>query len=66
MFLSQIETLSDTGNDYAVLIDYGSEGMRILSTHNTVVEAIVARDKCNYGSPMAVIKVCRIAETVEL
>ena len=66
MFLSTTEKLTDTGNDYAVLIDYGSEGIAVMSQHESLESAILARDNCNYGSPMAIVKVCRIAEPIEI
>ena len=31
MFLSMTEKLKDVGRDYAVLLDYGSEGISVLS-----------------------------------
>jgi len=65
MFLSTIEKLLDTGDDYAVLLDYGSEGLSVLSRHETIAAAMMARDECTFGSPMAIVKICRIAEPVE-
>ena len=65
MFLSTTDKLTDTGNDYAVLVDYYSEGISVLSQHETLSAAMQARDECNYGQPMAVVKVCRIDDPVE-
>lgn len=66
MFLSTTDKLKDTGDDYAVLIDYGSEGIVVLSQHENIEQAMKARDENNYGSPMAIVKVCRIAEPKEI
>ena len=66
MFLSTTEKLKDTGDDYAVLVDYGSEGLSVLSQHKTIESAVRARDECNYGSAMAIVKICRIADPVEI
>lgn len=60
MFLSYTDKLEDTGEDYAVLVDHGSEGITVLSQHTTIFEAMTAMNECNYGSPMAIVKVCRI------
>ena len=66
MFLSTTAKLIDTGDDYAVLVDYGPEGIFVLSQHKTIAEAMLARDQCNYGSPMAIVKICRIADPIEI
>lgn len=66
MLLSTTGKLKDTGDDYVVLVDYGSEGFSVLSQHETIEAAMRARDECNYGSPMAIVKLCRIAEPVEI
>lgn len=66
MFLSTTDKIVDTGDDYLVMIDYGSEGIVIHSQHETIEAAMLARDGCDYGSPMAIVKVCRIQEPVEI
>lgn len=66
MFLSTTTKLIDTGDDYAVLVDYGQDGISVLSQHATIAEAMRARDECNYGSPMAIVKICRIADPIEI
>jgi hypothetical protein len=49
-----------------VLIDYGPEGIVGHSQHETIGAAILARDSCNYGSPSAIVKVCRVKEPEEI
>jgi len=66
MFLSTTTKFNDTGDDYVVLVDYGSEGIVVHSQHETIGEAMLARDECDYGSPMAIVKVCRIKEPEEI
>lgn len=66
MFLSTTDKLKDTREDYAVLVDYGTEGFSVLSQHKTIEAAMRARDECSYGSAMAIVKICRIAEPVEI
>ena len=66
MFLSATDKIKDTGDDYLVLIDYGSEGIVVYSQHETIESAMLARDECNYGSPTAIVKVCRIKEPEEI
>ena len=51
MFLSTIKKLKDVGRDYTVLLDYGPEGISVLSQHETIAEAVKAMNECNYGSP---------------
>jgi hypothetical protein len=66
MFLSTTDKLKDTGDDYAVLVDNGTEGFSVLSQHEYIESAMKARDECNYGSPMAIVKICRVADPVEI
>lgn len=53
MFLSYSDKLKDEG-DYVVLVDYGSEGIVVLSQHDELEGAIVAMHKCTYGSPISI------------
>jgi hypothetical protein len=68
MFLSFTPKLADIGKDYAVLIDYGSEGIAVHSQHETISEAIQAMNENGhqYGSPMAIVKICRIQDLIEI
>ncbi len=66
MFLSTIHRLKDGDGDYAVLIDYGMEGISILSQNDDLESAMRTRDECDYGCQMAVIKICRIESPQEI
>ena len=66
MFLSTIDQLKDTGDDYAVILDYRTEGLSVLSQHETIEQAMDARDNCNCGQPMAIVKICRIETPKEI
>ena len=65
MFLSTTNKLLDGKGDYAVIIDYGSEGLSVLSQYYSLIEAMMARDACDYGEPMAIVKICRIEVSLE-
>jgi hypothetical protein len=65
MFLSCIDTLLDSGEDYALLLDYGSEGIVVDSQYETISQAMQARSECTLGVKTAIVKICRIENPKE-
>lgn len=65
MILNSISKIIDDGRDYVVLIDYGTEGISVLSQHLNISDAMKAMNEC-YGLSKAVVKVCRISDPIEM
>ena len=58
MMLNNTRIKSD-GGDYVVLLDYGTEGMSVLSQHDDLQESIKALTECDYSSQKALVKLVR-------
>lgn len=66
MILNSISKIIDDGRDYVVLIDYGTEGISVLSQHLNISGAFKAMNECNYGLSKAILKVCYISDPIEM
>ena len=60
--LNQIAEIKDDSGDYLVLVDYGTEGIKVASQHGSVASAL---SSALYGNSVrqAIVKVVRIEIT---
>ena len=65
MFLSNIEGLVEDAGDFVILVDYGQNGISIYSQHQELEDAMGMMLRGDLGSPMAMVKLCRIETPVE-